>query len=189
MSLAALKRKSETKHFNQVSANTTFALNGTRRNNNYIGKNNFISNKISTSTCSYSNNANSIKTSTKNTKGMISSRFKVSKENDNFTTVQPDSNSYVIGEDTQGLYIENLASKTVNNAKQCTTGTNIQVMCNKKCFENYTITDNKKTAEYDNYEEYMRAKLITPCSSIVTYPPRANPLGRTPKFGCGQPTL
>lgn len=189
MSLAALKRKSQSKQFNQVSANATFALNGTRRNNSYIGKNNFISNKISTSTCSNSNDTTTVKTSAKNNKGMIASRFKLSKENDNFTTVQPDSNSYIVGEDTQGLYIEKLASKTVNNAKQCTTGTNIQVICKNKCSENYTITDNKKTADYDNYEEYMRAKLVTPCSSIVTYPPRANPLGRTPKFGCGQPTL
>jgi len=184
MSLAALKRKSETKHFNKVSANATFALNGTRRNNNYIGKNNFISGKISTSTCTPSNDITNIKTSTKTTQGMIASRFKSSKDNDNFTTVQPDSNSYLVGDDIQSMYISNLSLKSM-----CSTSTNIQVVCKNKCTENYTITDNKKTADFDNYSEYMRAKLLKPCSDIITYPPRANPLGRTPKFGCGGPTL
>ena len=189
MSIVALKRKSQHTQFNKVSSNSTFSLSGTRRNSNYIGKTNFISGNITTSTCSPSNDITDIKTSTKNTKGMIASRFKSSKENDNFTTVQPDSNSYIVGDDVQSSYIEKLAAKTINNRKQCATGTNIQVICKNKCTENYTITDNKKTSDYDNYEEYMRAKLITPCSDITTYPPRANPLGRAPKFGCGGATL
>ena len=42
MSIATLKKNAESRYFNKVSSQNTFSLNGTRRNQGYVGQHNLM---------------------------------------------------------------------------------------------------------------------------------------------------
>tara|TARA_B110000285_G_scaffold84524_1_gene96971 strand:+ start:286 stop:930 length:645 start_codon:yes stop_codon:yes gene_type:complete len=126
MSIATLKKNAESRYFNKVSSQNTFSLNGTRRNQGYVGqhnlmrslkrtpysryggpvnqgtKGNFVQNIHNSGSCS-SNDDTVIKKSTKSNRAMIFSKHKWINRGYPHAVVQPDCN---FGENSsQSLYI------------------------------------------------------------------------------------
>lgn len=211
MSIATLKKQSQVKYFDKVSSNKTFSLNGTRRNVGYVGQNNLMRSLKRTpytrnglpqtssvygnhlqgihnsGSCS-NNDPNVIKPSVKNTKGMISSRFKFYKRPYPYSVVQPDDNSYLVSEQNQSDYIEKL--KSIND---CVPKNAEPLTCVNKCTKfvgskkKVSTTIVKDDKVIGTYDLYNRKNLINKCASITIWPPRVNNT-RKPHFGCGQRT-
>ena len=139
MSIATLKKKTKAQYNNlSVGSKNGFSLNGTHRNQGYVGQTSLsrslprtlmkgnvvkghggccgtfnISPVVSSAVTSL-NNPNVVKSSVLNTKGMLSTRFRWIQRPHPFTSVKPDNNNNV---NTQEDYI--LTQK--NNAIQATT--------------------------------------------------------------------
>jgi hypothetical protein len=153
MSLATLKRKTQTKYNNMSVNNSTFSLNGTRRNQGYVGQTSLSRSLVRAlrngsalrghgGCCSTGNetpikqtefvcleNNNVIKPSTLSTKGYLSKRCCNSANN----TVKPDSNNNL---NIANYVILKNKSETLN----CTTSTvdtndNV-IICTEGCVPN-----------------------------------------------------
>lgn len=137
MSLAVLKRKAQTK-YNNMSANRSsgFSLNGTHRNQGYVGQTSlsrtiirtphkgatpkghggccgtYPINIIKESTTCCTEDASVVKTSSINTHGLIDTKYKWTPQ---YNYVKSDSNK---NNGYQSIYITNLAQKEVNCCAQ-----------------------------------------------------------------------
>lgn len=133
MSLAVLKRKAQTK-YNNMSANSSsgFSLNGTHRNQGYIGQTSlsrtiirtphkgatpkghggccgtYPTNIIKESTTCSTEDASVVKSSSINTHGLIDTKYKWTPQ---YNHVKPDSNQ---NNGYQSIYVTNLAQKEID---------------------------------------------------------------------------
>lgn len=137
MSIATLKKKTYAKYHNMsVGSPDGFSLNGTHRNQGYIGQTSlsrFLSrttmrgtapkgyggccgfyNKtpIVTSAVTSQENSNIVKKSSLNNKGMLDTRYRWARRPAPFSSTKPDNN---INLNTQKQYIENKKKCTINN--------------------------------------------------------------------------
>jgi len=209
MSIATLKRKTQTQ-YNNMSVNSKhgFSLNGTTRNQGYIGQTSlsrslprtlirggaprghggccgtFVKHPIITSAVTSLNDPNIIKPSTINTLGMIETKYKKSLNHD--PVVKPDNNQNI---NTQNQYIKNLAKDTIDcaNALKASDAEIITASCNA-CY-NYNPFYKKKIINFTKVStlpvsqgEHL-LKLIEKCSKLdKVFVPSANCKGVIPIF-------
>ena len=115
MSIVALKRKTGAK-YNNVSVSTTgFSLNGTRRNQGYVGQTSHGRALSNSSNMCCLNDSSVVKTSAINTNGYISKTYQCILAGAD-TTVKPDSTQ---NENTQSAYTNYVAKKAINEGKAC----------------------------------------------------------------------
>ena len=148
MSIATLKRKTQTKYNNMSVNSGTFSLNGTFRNQGYVGQTSLSRTIVRPlkngsydrghgGCCSNNektlvqngiicmNDNKVVKSSSLNTKGMLASR----QCNSECNVVKPDNNN---NNNSQQYYINKVKKETVN----CTDSTvelNPSISCNKEC--------------------------------------------------------
>jgi hypothetical protein len=146
MSLATLKRKTQTKYKNMSVGQAQFSLNGTHRNQGFVGQTSLsrtilkspyngtaprghgglqgtytISN-IKNSTINNLNDNDVVKSSSLGTNGMIMSKYRWIRRPQPYSTVKPDNNNNT---STQGQYIEKQAQATQQSVRDetCVQGT------------------------------------------------------------------
>jgi|TARA_Y100000389_G_C17449070_1_gene513514 hypothetical protein len=143
MSLAVLKRKAQTK-YNNMSANSTsgFSLNGTHRNQGYVGQTSlsrtiirtphkgatprghggqggtYTTNNIKESTTCSTEDASVVKSSSINTHGLIDTKYKWTPQ---YNHVKPDSNQ---NNGYQSIYVTNVAQKEIDCCAQIDASSN-----------------------------------------------------------------
>jgi hypothetical protein len=135
MSIATLKKKSQTQYKNMSVGMTGFSLNGTYRNQGYIGQTSLsrslprtlmkgnvakghggccgkynLATIIRTPEMACLEDNSVVKSSVLNTKGMIKTKYRWITRPAPFTSVKPDTNNNL---NKQSDYITNLASKTI----------------------------------------------------------------------------
>jgi hypothetical protein len=194
MSIATLKRKTQTQ-YNNMSVNSKhgFSLNGTTRNQGYIGQTTlsrslprtlmrdgaprgyggccgtFTKHPIITSAVTSLNDPNVIKPSTINTLGMIENKYKKSLYHN--PSVKPDNNQNI---NVQNQYIKNLAKNTIEcvGALKATNDEIIAASCN--ACSNYNSFYKKKILNFTKVStlpvsqgEHL-LKLIDKCSKLDT---------------------
>ena len=138
MSIATLKRKTQTKYNNMSVGLNGFSINGTHRNQGYVGQTSlsrslprtlmrgntvrghggccgtFIIGSIVQSGVTSVEDSTVVKTSTSGTSGMLSSRYKWDKQSGLYPSIKPDSNNHNIQSD----YIKRLTKKTISDIKK-----------------------------------------------------------------------
>lgn len=151
MSIATLKRKTMKSYRIMSSGLTNFSLNGTLRNQGYVGQTNLSRSLPRTLMkgnvpCGYGgccgtyrvmpivqsavtslNDPNMIKSSVINTRGMIDTKYRWAKRPQPFAIVKPDSN---INLNTEGDHIANLKKKTLDKINKCNFNTIAKTPCN-----------------------------------------------------------
>jgi hypothetical protein len=167
MSIATLKRKTQTKYNNMSVGEKQFSLNGTLRNQGYVGQTSlsrslprtlmkgnvakghggccgkFLQTPIVQSGLISLNDPTVVKSSVLGTQGMINTHYRWIKRGEPFSTVKPDTNNNL---NTQDDYITRLKKNSIKEADDCNNNTEIQ--CNttsKSCF---------------NYNPYFRQKVF-----------------------------
>jgi hypothetical protein len=140
MSIVALKRKTEAKYNNNSVGQKNFSINGTHRNQGYIGQTSlsrslpktlmkngtmkghggccgtyFIGNIIQSAVNS-TEDSNVLKTSVLNTSGMLSNKNRWLRRGYPYAVVKPDNNNNL---NSQSDYITRLQKLTVKNADAC----------------------------------------------------------------------
>lgn len=154
MSIATLKRKTNTKYNNMSVGQKLFSLNGTYRNQGYVGQTSlsrtiiktphngiaerghgglygtYNINNIKNSTINNVNDNDVVKKSSLGTKGMLMSRYKWVRRPQPYSVVKPDNN---INTSTQGEYIEMQSQLTQQGIRDdsCKKGTYESVYPNK----------------------------------------------------------
>jgi hypothetical protein len=140
MSIATLKRKSLTKYNNMSVGQNGFSLNGTHRNQGYIGQTSlsrslsqtpmkdntpkgsggccgtYLVTPIVQSAVKSTEDSSVVKKTVMNTSGMLSSRNRWAKRGAPFATVKPDNNNNV---NSQIDYITRLQKKVIADADSC----------------------------------------------------------------------
>ena len=135
MSIATLKRKTQAKYNNMsVGAPGGFSLNGTHRNQGYVGQTSLSRSLPRTlqqghgGCCGTYNNvpvvmssikstedSTTIKRSVLGTSGMISTKYRMTRRPYPYGSVKPDSNNHNVDQNT---YITNLRKKTFSEIKK-----------------------------------------------------------------------
>jgi hypothetical protein len=210
MSIATLKRKSLTKYNNMSVGQNGFSLNGTHRNQGYIGQTSlsrslpktpmkgntikgsggccgtYLVTPIVQSAVKSTEDSSVVKKTVMNTSGMLSSRNRWAKRGAPFTSVKPDNNNNV---NNQQDYITRLQKKVIADADSCyETKTN----CPKCTTPNVGSMFSKRTT-YDTFvkpksnyvampqNEYL-LKLHNKCADLdIVYEKNNNKNG---PFGC-----
>jgi hypothetical protein len=210
MSIATLKRKSNTQYNNMSVGQRGFSLNGTHRSQGYIGQTSlsrslsqtpmkdntpkgsggccgtYLVTPIVQSAVKSTEDSSVVKKTVMNNSGMLSSRNRWAKRGEPYTSVKPDNNSNV---NSQKDYITRLQKKTVKDADSCyQTKTN----CPKCTTPNIGSMFSKRTT-YDTFvkpatihaampqNEYL-LKLHNKCADLdVVYEKSTNKNG---PFGC-----
>jgi hypothetical protein len=171
MSIVTLKKKTQAKYNNMsVGSKDGFSLNGTHRNQGYVGQtmlsrslprtlakgntlrgnggccgsfpigNSVISAVISTE------DPNVVKSSVLNTDGMISTHYRWIRRPAPYATVKPNNNNNT----SQGSYIHNLQTQTIKDVNSCDSSVNKDITnCNSKCSFNKTTNFSFKSASYN----------------------------------------
>jgi hypothetical protein len=140
MSIATLKRKSNTKYNNMSVGQNGFSLNGTHRNQGYIGQTSlsrslsqtpmkdgtpkgsggccgtYLVTPIVQSAVKSTEDSSVVKKTVMNTSGMLSSRNRWTKRGAPFSSVKPDNNNNV---NSQTDYITRLQKKVIADADSC----------------------------------------------------------------------
>jgi hypothetical protein len=140
MSIATLKRKSNTKYNNMSVGQNGFSLNGTHRNQGYIGQTSlsrslsqtpmkdgtpkgsggccgtYLVTPIVQSAVKSTEDSSVVKKTVMNTSGMLSSRNRWAKRGAPFSSVKPDNNNNV---NSQTDYITRLQKKVIADADSC----------------------------------------------------------------------
>jgi len=140
MSIATLKRKSNTQYNNMSVGQSGFSLNGTHRSQGYIGQTSlsrslsqtpmkdntpkgsggccgtYLVTPIVQSAVKSTEDSSVVKKTVMNNSGMLSSRNRWAKRGEPYTSVKPDNNSNV---NSQKDYITRLQKKTVKDADSC----------------------------------------------------------------------
>ena len=140
MSIATLKRKSNTQYNNMSVCQRGFSLNGTHRSQGYIGQTSlsrslsqtpmkdntpkgsggccgtYLVTPIVQSAVKSTEDSSVVKKTVMNNSGMLSSRNRWAKRGEPYTSVKPDNNSNV---NSQKDYITRLQKKTVKDADSC----------------------------------------------------------------------
>jgi hypothetical protein len=140
MSIATLKRKSNTQYNNMSVGQRGFSLNGTHRSQGYIGQTSlsrslsqtpmkdntpkgsggccgtYLVTPIVQSAVKSTEDSSVVKKTVMNYSGMLSSRNRWAKRGEPYTSVKPDNNSNV---NSQKDYITRLQKKTVKDADSC----------------------------------------------------------------------
>jgi hypothetical protein len=140
MSIATLKRKSNTQYNNMSVGQRGFSLNGTHRSQGYIGQTSlsrslsqtpmkdntpkgsggccgtYLVTPIVQSAVKSTEDSSVVKKTVMNNSGMLSSRNRWAKRGEPYTSVKPDNNSNV---NSQKDYITRLQKKTVKDADSC----------------------------------------------------------------------
>jgi hypothetical protein len=164
MSIVTLKRKTQTKYNNMSVGEKQFSLNGTLRNQGYVGQTSlsrslprtlmkgnvakghggccgkFLQTPIVQSGVTSLNDPTVVKSSVLGTQGMINTHYRWIKRGEPFSTVKPDTNNNL---NTQDDYITRLKKNSIKEADDCNNNTEIQ--CLKKC---------------NNYNPYFRQKVF-----------------------------
>jgi hypothetical protein len=164
MSIVTLKRKTQTKYNNMSVGEKQFSLNGTLRNQGYVGQTSlsrslprtlmkgnvakghggccgkFLQTPIVQSGVTSLNDPNVVKSSVLGTQGMINTHYRWIKRGEPFSTVKPDTNNNL---NTQEDYITRLKKNTIKEGDDCNNNTEIQ--CVTKC---------------NNYNPYFRKKVF-----------------------------
>jgi hypothetical protein len=134
MSIATLKRKTQTKYNNMSVGQTGFSINGTHRNQGYVGQTSlsrslprtlmrgntvrghggccgtFTVGPIIQSGVTSTEDSSVVKTSTLGTSGMLSTKYRWIRRPEPFATVKSDNNN---NRNAQSDYITRLAKKTL----------------------------------------------------------------------------
>lgn len=151
MSIATLKRKTMKSYRIMSSGLTNFSLNGTLRNQGYVGQTSLSRSLPRTLmkgnvACGYGgccgtyrvmpivqsavtslNNPKVIKSSVVNTRGMIDTKYRWVKRPQPFATVKPDGNSNL---NTESDHIANLKKKTLDKINNCKFNNIAKTPCN-----------------------------------------------------------
>lgn len=138
MSIATLKRKTQTKYNNMSVGLNGFSINGTHRNQGYVGQTSlsrslprtlmrgntvrghggccgtFTVGPIIQSGVTSVEDSTVVKTSTIGTSGMLSTRYKWDKETGKYPIVKPSNNNH----NTQSDYIKRLTKTTISDIKK-----------------------------------------------------------------------
>jgi hypothetical protein len=164
MSIVTLKRKTQTKYNNMSVGEKQFSLNGTLRNQGYVGQTSlsrslprtlmkgnvakghggccgkFLQTPIVQSGLISLNDPTVVKSSVLGTQGMINTHYRWIKRGEPFSTVKPDTNNNL---NTQDDYITRLKKNSIKEVDDCNNNTEIQ--CLKKC---------------NNYNPYFRKNVF-----------------------------
>jgi hypothetical protein len=167
MSIVTLKKKTQAQYNNASVGRPNFSLNGTLRNQGYVGQTSLSRTILKTPmrgnvACGHGgccgkfdksrmflsvnpiantlNNTKVIKPSVINTSGMIETHYMWAKRPQPYSTVKPDSNQNI---NDQHAYVTNLAKQTVADVNKCDASGNAVSSC-KKC-SNTTLFPTKKT--------------------------------------------
>ena len=140
MSIATLKKKTNAQYNNMSVSKPLFSLNGTTRNQGYIGQTSlsrflsrtlirnggyrnsggccgkFVIGRIVQSSVTTTENNKVVKTSVINNSGLLRTKYPWIWRPQPYSTVKTDSNQLL---NTQQLYIENLQKKTLNVINSC----------------------------------------------------------------------
>jgi hypothetical protein len=174
MSIATLKRKTLTQYNNMSVGERGFSLNGTRRNQGYIGQTSlsrslprtlmkdntpkgnggccgtYLITPIVQSAVRTTEDETVVKKTVMNTSGMLSSRNRWLKRGEPYITVKPDNNKNV---NTQKDYITRLQKKTIKDADSCyQTKTNCS-----KCTTSVPNIGNMFSKRY-TYDKFVQPK-------------------------------
>lgn len=169
MSIVTLKKKTQAQYNNASVGLPNFSLNGTLRNQGYVGQTSLSRTLLKTPmrgnvACGHGgccgkfdksrmflsvnpisvtmNNSDVIKPSAMNTSGMIETHYMWAKRPQPYSTVKPDSNQHI---NEQSAYITNLAKQTIANVDKCDASGNV-VTCKK--VSNTTLFPVKKTESF-----------------------------------------
>jgi hypothetical protein len=131
MSIATLKRKTQTKYNNMSVGTEGFSINGVFRNQGYVGQTSLTRSLPRTlqkgyggccgtyndvpvvlSSVKTTEDSKTVKTSSMGTLGMLSSKYRWIRRPHPYSTVKPDSNNNTVDQST---YIENKKKDTVND--------------------------------------------------------------------------
>lgn len=192
MSIATLKRKTQTKYNNMsVNTGTGFSLNGTTRNQGYIGQTSLSRTLVRTlrngtavrghgGCCSDASKApilqaeftnledNSVvKKSSLNTMGMLKRRY----NNKNYNFVKPDSNNNI----NNSQYHTDKIKKDCIRCTESTINTNTTISCCKECNPNENnITKPIETYMHISGSQYVE-ELNNKCvENDIVFVPTAN---------------
>ena len=140
MSVATLKKKTQTKYNNMSVGVKQFSLNGTHRIQGYVGQTmlsrslprtlakgntlrgyggtngHFIQHPSILSAVTSTEDPNEVKPSVLSNDGMIATQYRWIKRPQPFTSVKPDNTQHT---NTQQDYINNIQSKTIQNYQNC----------------------------------------------------------------------
>lgn len=169
MSIVTLKKKTQAQYNNASVGRPNFSLNGTLRNQGYVGQTSLSRTLLKTPmrgnvACGHGgccgkfdksgmflsvnpisvtmNNSDVIKPSVINTSGMIETQYMWAKRPQPYSTVKPDSNQNI---NNQTAYITNLAKQTIADVGKCDASGNV-VTCKK--VSNTTLFPVKKTESF-----------------------------------------
>lgn len=212
MSLNTLKKKAETKYFNKVSSNNIFNINGTHRNQGYVGqtnlsrsikrtpysrnvgpvhhgtKGNFTMQIFNSGSCC-SNDDSIIKKSVINNRGMIFNKYKWARRPYPYAVAQPDANFSENA--SQGVYIHKKGNNytcvkdedKILDDKSCTAN----IACHKRIGGRLVIRQAYAKTFSINKDQSTHTREIqrTCVNNDEIYPPRFNGDGFGGCKGCG----
>jgi len=139
MSIATLKRKSQTKYNNMSVGQSGFSISGTHRNQGYVGQTSlsrslpktlmrgnivrghggccgtYTVGPIVQSGVTCQENSSVVKKSSLSTSGMLSTRYKWARRPQPYATVKPDNNNNI---NDQSDYVKRLAKRTISDIKK-----------------------------------------------------------------------
>jgi hypothetical protein len=143
LSIATLKRKTQTKYNNMSVGEKQFSLNGSHRNQGFVGQTSlsrslprtlmkgntlrghggccgtYFITPIVQSAVKTTEDSSIVKSSVINTQGMIDTKYRWIRRPQPFSSTKPDNNSNT---NTQEQYIEKLAKRTINESlEECDT--------------------------------------------------------------------
>jgi hypothetical protein len=170
MSVFTLKKKTQTKYNNMSVGNKDgFSLNGTHRNQGFVGQTNLSRSLPRTlakgntlkgnggccghfpifhpivSTVTSTEDPNVIKPSVINTRGMISTHYRWIHRPKPFSNVKSDNN---LNNNTQQDYINNLKRHTIEDIHKCTKTDKVITNCNTSCSFNKKTNFNYQKPTY-----------------------------------------
>jgi hypothetical protein len=158
MSIAVLKRKTQAKYNNMSVGQSQFSLQGTHRNQGWVGQSNLSRSfpgtlfrgtaprgsggccgTFDTHTNVQSllvgpnlNDSSVVKSSVLNTKGMIQTKYRWIQRPAPFVSVKPDSNQ---NNNTQESYIKYIRKKAIQNTVDCNGGSSVKKDVVAKCIQ------------------------------------------------------
>ena len=171
MSIATLKRKTNTQYNNMSVNQKQFSLNGTHRSQGWVGQTmlsrslprtifkgnvakgwggccgSYLKRPIIQSAVLSTNNPNVVKPSVLSNTGLISTKYRWIRRPQPFTSVKPDS---TLNLNSASDYTTRLSRTTVQNIAKCPSST--KVVISRKCL---------KQSNYQVYDNYYQCKMLT----------------------------
>ena len=186
MSIATLKRKTQTQYNNMSVGEKQFSLNGTHRNQGFVGQTSlsrslprslmkgdtlrghggccgtYLIKPIVQSAVKTTEDSSIVKSSVMNTQGMIDTKYRWIRRPQPFSSVKPDNNSNT---NSHEQYIEKLAKRTINESLEECDRSRTSKCCNKpRAGKTKVLTFTKPLSSYVPISsgEYTR-NIILPC--------------------------